>query len=40
MNGSRSTTADRAMETAECDEEDFLIFLTFPRLAPGGTTAE
>ena len=28
---------ERAMEAVECDEEHFLIFLTAPRLAPGGT---
>ncbi len=28
----------RAMEAAECNEEDFLIFLTSPRLAPGNST--
>jgi hypothetical protein len=31
---------ERAMEVAECDDEDFLIFLKSPRLAPGGTAAE
>jgi hypothetical protein len=33
---------DRAMEAVECDEENFLVFLTSPRLAPGGsdTTAD
>ena len=33
---------DRATEAVECDEENFLVFLTSPRLAPGGsdTTAD
>jgi hypothetical protein len=31
---------ERAMEVTECDEKDFLIFLTSPRLAPGGTAPE
>ncbi len=26
---------ERAMETVDCDEENFLIFLTSPRLSPG-----
>jgi hypothetical protein len=28
---------ERAMEAVECDEENFLVFLTSPRLAPGGS---
>ncbi len=33
---------DRAMDTAECDEENFLMFLTSSRLAPAAddTTAD
>jgi hypothetical protein len=28
---------ERAMEVAGCDDEDFLIFVASPGLAPGGT---
>ncbi len=27
---------ERAMDATECDEENFLIFLTSPRLSPAG----